>query len=161
MGEVDGLLFEHDIQRRLGTENLNSCTAIVVLCGAAAILAHIAPRPANADPSAALGDAHMISKLAALKAKVIEYESAFRQKPGPAGVIAYAVFEGTPALQSQLDIIKQQFTDWKIPFTYKSYAASNQYDSSKPARGIALVDPRSNLIRVYVEDNLVYQLAKS
>lgn len=98
MNEVKYLRFDPKVKTCLGTKDLNSCTAIVVLSRNAAILGHFSPRPSTANPNTATGDTHIKAKMNEFHTLLKQHLSEFTQKPGSAGVVIYAVYMGETAL---------------------------------------------------------------
>jgi len=156
MNQVKYLRFEPKAKTCLGTEDLNSCTAIVVLSRNAAILGHFSPRPSTANPNTATGDTHIKAKMNELHTLLRQHLGDFTQKPGSVSVVVYAIYMGATALQSQKEIIEAQFKAWKMPFKSVPYQVTKELKG--PAKGTVLIDPRNGAPGLYVEDKLVLDI---
>lgn len=152
MNEVKYLRFESKSKMCLGTENLNSCTAIAIISKDAAILGHFSPRPSSANVNTATGDAHIKAKLQELRALLAQHLSEFTQKPASASVVAYAVYMGATALQSQKELIESQLKAWKMPFRSVPYQVLDKNQARGTAKGTVLIALGDNGPTVYVED---------
>lgn len=155
MNQVRYLRFDPNTRICLGTEHLNACTAVVILSKNAAILGHFAPRPASASANTAAGDAHIKAKMDELRALLGQHLQDFAQKPGSTGIVAYAVYVGATALQSQKDIIESQFKLWKMQFKSVPYPVLDSDQPRAPAKGTVLIVPKDGGAEVYVEDKRV------
>lgn len=152
MNEIGYLHFEPNSDMCLGTKDLNSCTAIAIISKDAAILGHFSPRPASANENIAAGDAYIELKLQELRTLLGQHLSEFTQTPASAGLVAYAVYEGATALQSQRDLIESQLKAWKMLFTFIPYQVFGEHEPRGPAKGTVLIVPGDNGPTVYVED---------
>ncbi|KAL8870087.1 MAG: hypothetical protein Q9174_003785 [Haloplaca sp. 1 TL-2023] len=160
MNEVDGLEFKPGSKPCLGTKKLNGCTAIVFLNKHAAVLGHFAPRPKGADPNTAAGDVFMAQNLQKLHNKVAKYEEAFRKKPDPDVVVAFALLPGADGvwrtvLDTQIALVEAKMSKWNVPVKRAPYHAllDRPQDSDEVE---VLVDSRGGHVRIYVEDKVVY-----
>ena len=104
----------------------------------------------------AAGDAHIQAKLNELRTLLGQHMQDFAETPGSAGIIAYAVYMGATALQSQKDLIEAQFKAWKVPFKLVPYYVIGSDQLREPAKGTILINPNDGVPSVYVEDNLVF-----
>ncbi|KAL9103919.1 MAG: hypothetical protein Q9163_001067 [Psora crenata] len=141
----------------LGTEDLNSCTAVIVVSKAAAILAHIPPRPPSPSSDRATGDDHAKTKMNELSVLLRQHLSDFKE--GPGGVIVYAVYEGEVALKDQKTIIEAQFAAWKLPSKTATYQVLGRKENRTVGKGTVLIDARKGLPIVWVEDKHVAQIS--
>ncbi|KAL9124301.1 MAG: hypothetical protein Q9217_006356 [Psora testacea] len=155
MNEVKYLRFEPKAKICLGTENLNSCTAVVILSKNAAILGHFSPRPPSANANTAAGDAHIKAKMGEVRTLLSQHLQDFAQKPGSTGIVAYAVYMGVTALQSQKAYIEAQFAAWKMQLKSIPYHVLEADDPREPAKGTLLIVPKDGRVDVYVEDKFV------
>ena len=155
MNQVKYLRFDPKTRICLGTEHLNPCTAVVILSKNAAILGHFPPRPASASANTAAGDAHIKAKMNELRALLGQHLQEFAQKPGSTGIVAYAVYKGETALQSQKDIIESQLTSWKMQVKSVPYPVLNSDQPRAAAQGTVLIVPIDGGAEVYVEDKRV------
>ncbi|KAL9101391.1 MAG: hypothetical protein Q9163_003349 [Psora crenata] len=158
MNEVKYLRFEPKSNICLGTENLNSCTAIAIISKNAAILGHFSPRPSSTNVNTATGDAHIKVKLQELSALLSQHLSEFTQKPASASVVAYAVYIGVTALQSQKELIESQLKAWKMPFRSIPYQVLDKDQPRAPAKGTILIALGDNGPTVYVEDKSILSM---
>ena len=155
MNEVKYLRFEPKAKVCLGTENLNSCTAVVILSKNAAILGHFSPRPPSASTNTVAGDAHIKAKMVEVRTLLSQNLQDFAQKPGSTGIVAYAVHMGTIALQSQKAYIEAQFAAWKTQLKSIPYNVLEGNDPREPAKGTLLIVPKDGSVDVYVEDKFI------
>ncbi|KAL8655785.1 MAG: hypothetical protein Q9210_000673 [Variospora velana] len=86
-------------QQGLGTEKLNSCTAVIVASPTGAILGHFSPRPENTPAEAAVGDTHIQAKMDQMLTLFKQHIQDF-PKDRSTGLIAYTIYKGAVALPS-------------------------------------------------------------
>ena len=154
MNKARHLKFDPKTKMCLGTEDLNGCTAVVILSKNAAILGHFPPRPESASATTTAGDAHIKAKMNEVRALLRQHLQDFAQKPGSTGIIAYAVYMGATDLESQKDIIEAQFKEWKLQFKAVAYPVLGKHQPRSPAKGTVLIVPKDGGASVYVEDKL-------
>ncbi len=82
----------------MGTEDLNSYIAIVILSRNTAILGHFSLRPSTANPNTVIGDIYIKAKINELYTLLRQYLGDFTQKPGSVSVVVYAIYIGATAL---------------------------------------------------------------
>ncbi len=109
INEVKYLRFKLKAKIYLGTENLNSYIAVIILSKNAAILGYFSPRPPSASTNIAAGDTYIKAKIGKVRTLLDQYLQDFVQKPGSTGIIIYTVYIGIIALQSQKAYIEAQF----------------------------------------------------
>lgn len=153
MNSVEYMRFQPGGKIFLGTEDLNGCTAVVIVSKNAAILAHISPRPSGQNTNQATGDTHVKAKMQQLRNLLGQHLNDFKQ--GTGGVVVYAVYMGEVALRDQKDIIEAQFKSWKLPFQSASYPVLQPGAPRPPAKGTVLVDAGGEAPVVWVEDKAV------
>ncbi|KAL9131343.1 MAG: hypothetical protein Q9217_000722 [Psora testacea] len=158
MNQAKYLRFEPKAKTCLGTENLNACTAVVIVSRYAAILGHFSPRPSAADANTATGDAHIKTKMDELHTLLAQHLGNSAQKPSSISIVVYAVYMGTTALQNQKELIEAQLKVWKMPFISIPYQVLENRERRGPAKGTVLIDPRDGATGVYVEDKLVIEI---
>ena len=159
MNSVEYMRFQPGVKTFLGTEDLNGCTAVVIVSKDAAILGHISPRPSGQITSEATGDAHMRSKMQELRTLLHQHLSDFKQ--GTGGVVVYALYMGEVALSDQKRIIEDQFKSWKLPFTSVSYPVLKPGEPRSPAKGTVLIDAGGEALIIWVEDKPVARVRAS
>jgi len=137
----------------LGTQNLNSCTTVIIVSKDAAILAHIAPRPSSSNSNQATGDQHAKAKMAEMSTLLSQHLDDF--KLGPGGIIVYAVYNGQSALQDQKQIIEAHYAAWKLPLKSVPYQVLDAGKKGGIAKGQVLIDARQGLPIVWIEDRQV------
>lgn len=143
----------------LGTEDLNGCTAVVIVSKDATILGHISPRPSGQNTSQATGDAHVRAKMQELSALLSQHLSEFKQ--GTGGVVVYAIYMGEVALTDQKKIVEDQFKSWKLPFNSVSYPILKPGEPRPPAKGIVLIDAGGEAPVIWVEDKAMARVKAS
>ncbi|KAL9123549.1 MAG: hypothetical protein Q9217_007027 [Psora testacea] len=151
MDEVAYLKFSKEGHRYLGTENLSGCTAVVIVSLTAAILAHVAPRPSLQNENQATGDVHVTTKMKAVKNLLEQYKSDFSGQQAGA-VVAYAVYEGKVALESQIKVIGAQLTAWKLYTNPIPYNVTSSTKDKSAEKGSVIVDATGKVPVVFVED---------
>ena len=129
--------------------------SLVVVDRNAQINGHFAPRPASASANTAAGDIYIKAKMNELRALLRQHLQDFAQKPSSTGIVAYAIYMGVPALQSQREIIESQFRSWKMQFKSVPYPVLNSDQPQAPAKGTVLIVPKDGGAEVYVEDKRV------
>ncbi len=107
MNQIKYLYFAGNKQG-LDTEDLNSCTAVVIASPTGVILGHFFPLPQGAPANAAAGDAHIQAKMNQISALLKNHKQNFSTNDST-GLIAYAVYRGEIALPSQKTIIESRF----------------------------------------------------
>ncbi|MCJ1407363.1 hypothetical protein MMC19_001434 [Ptychographa xylographoides] len=151
MNQVEYLQFDLKIRICLGTEALNSCTAVVILSKNAAVLDHFALRPASVAANITAGDTHIKAIMDKLRALLVKHLQDLIS--GSAGIVVLAVYLGAPALQSQKEIIESQFKAWKMSFKSILYTVSDAGQPRAPTKGTVLIVLKDGGAEVYVEDN--------
>ena len=68
----------------------------------------------------------------------------------------HTVYSGI-ALESQKDIVEEQFRKWKLPLKSLLYTVLKDPRLGGPAKGTLLIDSRGETPNVYVEDQLVFE----
>lgn len=159
MNNVEYLRFQPGGKIFLGTEDLNGCTAVVIVSKNAAILGHISPRPSGQSIGQATGDAHMRAKMQELPILLSQHLSEFKQ--GTGGVVVYAIYMGAVALNDQKKLIEDPFKSWKLPFESVSFPVLKPGQPRPPAKGTVLIDAGGEAPVVWVEDMLVARLKAS
>lgn len=153
MDDVGFLKFSKDGNQYLGTAGLNSCAAVVIVSQKAAILAHIAPRPSAQNIDKATGDAHVKTKLSEVKRLLDQHANEFYGQQAGC-VVAYAVYQGKVALESQVQIIGALLTKWQFPTNPIPYYVMDSKEIKDSANGTVLIDATGKVPAVYVEDAL-------
>lgn len=137
----------------IGTDGLGSCSVVLIVSPFAAILAHIPPRPDDADandPEA--GDKYVGSFMERVTTYYRQCQAYF--PADSSSWVVCAVFGDAVALPDQQRIIESALRDiglsvdtsqtYRVPFT------NDQRD-----RGTVFVDGRGHTIQVYVENRVV------
>ena len=137
----------------LATENLNSCTAVVIASPLGAILGHFSPRPEGAPANEAAGDAHIQAKMNDIDALLTAHKQDF-PKGGSAGIIAYAVYRGAIALPSQKKIIESRLKKWEIPLKDFDYTALDADQPRPSGKGSVMVIYQGEKVYVFLEDKI-------
>ncbi|KAL9102093.1 MAG: hypothetical protein Q9163_002716 [Psora crenata] len=143
--------FGSDGVQCLGTQHLNSCTAVAIVSSEAAILAHIPPRPSASDPDRATGDKHAEAQAKAISVLFRLHQQDFQH--GSGGVVVYAVADRQIALEDQKRIIENQITGCGIPFTSVAYDVLKLSEERSVGKGEVLIDARQGKPIVWVEDS--------
>ena len=135
----------------LVTEDLNSCTAVVIASPTGAILGHFSPRSLGAPADAAAGDAHIQAKMDQISALLENHKQDFPTN-GSTGLIAYAVYRGEIALPSQKTIIESRFKQWGIPLKRVEYIVLEPREPRSSGKGSVMVLHQDAKVYLFVED---------
>ncbi|KAL9123525.1 MAG: hypothetical protein Q9217_007045 [Psora testacea] len=159
MNKVEYMRFQPGGKIFLGTEDLNGCTAVVIVSKNAAILGHISPRPSEQNTNQATGDAHVEAKMQELRTLLGQHLNEFKQ--GTGGVVVYAIYMGEVALKDQKSIIEAHFKSLKLPFQSASYPVLKPGQLRPPGKGTVIVDAGGEAPVVWVEDKPVARVKAS
>lgn len=137
----------------IGTDGLGSCSVVLIISPFAAILAHIPPRPDNADaddPEA--GDIHVRSFMERVTTYYRQCQAYF--PANSSSWVVCAVFGDAIALPDQQKIMEGALSDVGLTVdTSQTYRVP--FSNDHPDRGTVFVDGRSHTIQVYVESRVV------
>lgn len=157
MNSVGYLHFQQEDRIYIVTHDLNGCTAVVIVSKDAAILAHISPRPSEANPDQATGDAHVKTKMKQVWTLLGQHLNDFREE-GTGGLIVSAVLSGKVCLEDQKNIIEAEFRARKLRFQSVSYPILNKGEYCPSGKGTVLVDASGEMPIVWVEDKPIARM---
>lgn len=152
MNKVGSVSFDQ-APKAIGTKNLNSCSAVMMVSVKGAILGHISPLPTiTNDPSA--GENHVREMMTEFL-EVYRREKDFRLGPEikKSGIV-FGIYLGNIALPDQKELIEsillENVEDNPLPklIPYEISAGGH----GVPQRGTVFIDGRSTPPKVYVED---------
>ncbi|KAJ5952177.1 uncharacterized protein N7479_010590 [Penicillium vulpinum] len=150
MDEVAYVSFVGSSLKAIGTQNLNSCMAVMMASTKGAVLAHIAPRSGfTNDPDDSIN--HTRNMMGTFLQKCHQVFSIAEIKHS---VLVYAKFDGQIAMPDQRDFIHSVFLENlennQFPREY-SYTVRVGGHSS-PGMGTIFIDGRNGPPKLYVED---------
>jgi hypothetical protein len=155
MNKFDGVIFRLT-KPCIGTDQLGSCTAVMIVSSTAAILGHVAPRPDIATYEHA-GDHHVEQFMDRLLKYRWVYESYF--PPNANAWVVCAIFRGEVALPDQQKIIISKLTeDGYTVDASRTYEVP--YTATNPDRGSVFIDGRGDAVRIFVEDRIIHTIQK-
>ncbi|KAF2753938.1 hypothetical protein EJ05DRAFT_504535 [Pseudovirgaria hyperparasitica] len=136
----------------IGTDNLGSCSVIVIVSSKGAMLGHVAPRPDDSsedDPYA--GNNHVESFMDRMLSKYKKHRKALGDS---SSLVICAIYKSSVALLEQQQIMERKLSDKGLSVdlteTY-NVPTGNDHDD----RGSVFVDATSGEIKVYVEGRVV------
>ncbi|KIW22028.1 uncharacterized protein PV07_12568 [Cladophialophora immunda] len=119
MDEVQALVFGEDDKWYQGTEALNSCFAVWVLCPLASVGAHIPPHPGPHDKDPAAGDKNLVKKMRELAEKYNQKKHVF--EAGTKTVLVYARIEGKSPLPDKKAFIEKCLKQFGVDIAMQAY----------------------------------------
>ncbi|KAF3482484.1 uncharacterized protein GIQ15_05243 [Arthroderma uncinatum] len=147
---VVGIEFDDPRHNCLVAENLNGCTAVVIISDHAAVMANILPRPTIYDSDPYIGDKNMKEKVVELVEFISRHRDKFPLYACWAWVI-YAVLDGETGLPGQKGIINDVLTTMGISRADHPYSVL--VGRPRPAgQGTVVIDARSGRPEVYIDD---------
>jgi hypothetical protein len=140
----------------IGTDQLGSCSVVLIVSPQGAILGHVAPRPDGGDTNDPYaGDNHVRSFMDRL---INYYRQCQHFLGNPNSWVICAVFGPGIALPDQQKIMEEKLRDAGLSVdTSQTYRVP--YNTDHLDRGCVFVDARSGTIQVYVEDRMVRSMA--
>src|SRR5271155_1658191 len=153
MDEVRLLVFGHQGKFVLLTEDLNGCSGVVIFSQAAAILAHIPPRP-NADlqdPYA--GEKNVQRRMGEVVALFRTYRTYFTTANDK--LVISAMYQGQTALPHQKVMIERSLQQMGLTYANKTYVVLKPGEPRSNSHGTIVIDARGGRPMVYIDDQLV------
>jgi hypothetical protein len=149
MGRVEFLDFR--VKQAIGTEQLGSCSVVVIASVHGAILAHIPPQPQpTINPTSADDNVRsMMNEIARL------YRNKQQWFPSAESVVACAVYRGEVALQSQLDIMESSLIGLGLRPKNISYEVPGNPAIRGKGTVIVIKKPDYPKPKIFVEDGHV------
>jgi hypothetical protein len=153
MDEVRLLVFGHQGKFVLLTEDLNGCSGVVILSQAAAILAHIPPRPNEdlQDPYA--GEKNVERRMGEVVALFRTYRTYFTTANDM--LVISAMYQGQTALPHQKVMIERFLQQMGLTYANKTYVVLKPGEPRSSSHGTIVIDARGERPMVYVDDQLV------
>lgn len=141
----------------IGTDQLGSCSVVLIVSPYAAILGHVSPRLDGNNPNDATGDDHIESFMTRVTDVYRQSQSLF--SANSSSWVICAVFQGEIALESQQKIMEDRLSGVGLTVDKRqTYPVPSPDDHLN--RGSVFVDGRGNTVEVYVEDRLVRSLPR-
>ncbi|KAB2100130.1 hypothetical protein AG0111_0g11657 [Alternaria gaisen] len=140
----------------IGTDQLGSCSVVLIVSPQAAILGHVAPRPDGNDTDDPYArDNHVRSFMD----RLITYYRQYQNFMGsPNSWVICAIFGPGIALPDQQKIMEEKLRDAGLSVdTSQTYRVP--YNTDHLDRGSVFVDARSGTIQVYVENRIIRSIA--
>lgn len=132
----------------VGTEELGSCSAVVIASFSRVILSHIPPRTEHED-----GDTTARRMMTDVKGYFQSYRGDFDLKTR--GVVVCAIFKGALALESQVKIMSSSLTELSLDPQYRPYDVDPKNFGAFPGQGTVLIVQGSNSPVIYVDNKMV------
>ncbi|KAK2809799.1 hypothetical protein FQN50_003439 [Emmonsiellopsis sp. PD_5] len=151
MNTVGFIVFGQNQKYCLVTSDLNGCSAVAIVSQHAAILAHIPPRPSLDSSNLLAGDQNMQAKMNEVAYLLTQHRILFE---GNHAWVVYAVLGDEIGLADQKAIIDRTLEGLCINYTNYPYPVS-QDENRPPGHGTIVVDARSGVPQVYIDDSRV------
>lgn len=154
MNEVGFIAFNAR-RRCIGTQNLNSCTGVIIASQYAAILAHLAPRPPQAArEDVYAGDRHTSLMMEYVVGLYRQHQNFFPSEE-PSWVVS-ALWRGQIALPDQKAIIEDRLRQINLTPATAYYVVITEPASTSTGKGTIFIDGRGGgFPAIYVEDQLI------
>ena len=154
MGKEKYVRFEPGSVTCLGTRDLKSCTAVLLVSTTAAVLAHVTP--SCGEPGAKSED-HFGRKMLHFMEIVNANRRDFQNK-GAQSCVAYAINDDGDWDEEMLRVTKKMFEkNMRVPFEKIDYFAPKR-GINHPPDGTVLIDPAGGEPKIYVEDRFIFQV---
>lgn len=150
MNGIGFVSFVDEGLKAIGTQNLNSCMAVIMATTKGAVLAHIPPLPGpTTDPNASIN--HTRELMAAFLRKC---QDNFKGPELKNSVLVYAMFQGQVAMPEQRDFIHSIFLENLDKDQFPREYAYTVHPSGhlNPANGTVFIDGRHDKPKLFVEN---------
>lgn len=142
----------------IDTDQLESCSVIIIIFLYTALLRHVFPCSDNSDPDDTNAEDNHVRSF--MKRFIDYYRRCRSWFPDPSSSwIICAVFEGAIALFDQQKIMKRALGDVRLKVD-KSYTYQVPFKDDDRDRGSVFIDVRGGTVKVYVKDRLVENLPR-
>ena len=155
-------LMPDDPLKFIGTQDLNGCTAVVIL-GKAIMLSHIAPLPpaskgADTDPQRKIGPTESPDFFTSMLRSMIAYVELngdlFPKRTTGWGI--YAVINNEDALPEREEIAERLFTAAGLPSKPLFYMTTTAVARRGPASGTVIAGKKGEATALWVEDKPIH-----